>query len=835
MGSQVASTNDRSRMHWTPSMERYFIDVMLEHVQRGNRVGYTFNKHAWSDMLARFNAKFGSQCDKDVLKSRYSSLWKQFHDVKNILCHAGFSWDAARQMVVADDVSWDEYLETQTDARCYRTKPVLNFDDLCVIYSHTSADGRYSLSSHDACVNSEVQRGDGMGSNAVLNSGLRTDWSASMDQYFIELLLDQLSRGNIINHQFSKKAWTDMLDMFKAKFGSHFCKRILKNRLKKLLKYYCDITNLLKQGFLWDDQQRMIAADESVWDAYVKVYYRGRFGCDRGWGEEEYELIYINVSDDEISNLHQEQSHDVTSGKKAGELQLRGEGKGCRNPSGSDRTRTYWTPPMDQCLIDLLLKQVKSGNRLGQTFITQAWNDMITSFNAQFKSQCDKEVLKNRYKHLRKQFNDVNNLLQQSGFSWDDKREIVAAQDHVWHAYIKVHPEARSLRVKTLPGYRKLCVIFGEECSGTRYIQLSRNADPSCEMPMSIAGEQKNSTLHGVCGAASTIDWTESKECCFIDLMIEQVNRRNMIGNLFNEQAWTHMTEAFCAKFGHQYDKQFLVDQYLCLMKLHDDIGDLLSHGGFAWDETLQIIVAENDTWDAYIKDHPDAISYRNRILYLYNDLRKVFGNIASDARVSSQEQLHLMDANDIAIEMDMDGNLVVSDNTEILSQDRRVSNDEMDMVGISGNLNVTSNNGISNQDTERPREMDINGRSGDLVVTGKRNKMDTNGSCRKPQHVKKRPRAKAMDSRPPKKNMRVKEALSEMASAVKSLMNNKERNDYNSPLENALSELQAMPDIDDELVMDACDLLEDERMAKIFLALDISLRKKWLLRKLRQ
>ncbi|RYR33700.1 hypothetical protein Ahy_A10g048318 isoform B [Arachis hypogaea] len=490
---------------------------------------------------------------------------------------------------------------------------------------------------------------------------------------------------------------------------------------------------------------------------------------------------------------------------------------------------------MDQCLIDLLLKQVKSGNRLGQTFITQAWNDMITSFNAQFKSQCDKEVLKNRYKHLRKQFNDVNNLLQQSGFSWDDKREIVAAQDHVWHAYIKVHPEARALRVKTLPGYRKLCVIFGEECSGTRYIQLSRNADPSCEMPMLIAGEQKNSTLHGVCGAASTIDWTESKECCFIDLMIEQVNRRNMIGNLFNEQAWTHMTEAFCAKFGHQYDKQFLVDQYLCLMKLHDDIGDLLSHGGFAWDETLQIIVAENDTWDAYIKDHPDAISYRNRILYLYNDLCKVFGNIASDARVSSQEQLHLMDANDIAIEMDMDGNLVVSDNTEILIQDRRVSNDEMDMVGISGNLNVTGNNGISNQDTERPREMDINGRSGDLVVTGKRNKMDTNGLCRKPQHVKKRPRANATDSRPPKKNMRVKEALSEMASAVKSLMDNKEGNDYNSPLENALSELQAMPDIDDELVMDSCDLLEDERMAKIFLALDISLRKKWLLRKLRQ
>lgn len=115
-----------------------------------------------------------------------------------------------------------------------------------------------------------------------------------------------------------------------------------------------------------------------------------------------------------------------------------GEGKGCRKPSGTDRTRTYWTPPMDRFLIDLLLEHVKSGNKLGQTFFTQAWNDMVTSFNEQFKSQYDKDVLKNRYKHLRKQFSDVDNLLQQSGFSWDDTREMVAAEDHVWDAYTKV-------------------------------------------------------------------------------------------------------------------------------------------------------------------------------------------------------------------------------------------------------------------------------------------------------------------------------------------------------------------------------------------------------------
>lgn len=111
MAGQVPTSNDRSRTYWTPTMERYFIDLMLEQLHRGNRMGHTFNKQAWTDMLTMFNAKFGSQYDKDVLKSRYTNLWKQFNDVNNLLHQSGFSWDESRQMVVADDFVWNSYIK----------------------------------------------------------------------------------------------------------------------------------------------------------------------------------------------------------------------------------------------------------------------------------------------------------------------------------------------------------------------------------------------------------------------------------------------------------------------------------------------------------------------------------------------------------------------------------------------------------------------------------------------------------------------------------------------------------------------------------------------------
>ena len=73
---------------------------------------------------------------------------------------------------------------------------------------------------------------------------------------------------------------------------------------------------------------------------------------------------------------------------------------------------------------------------------------------------------------------------------------------------------------------------------------------------------------------------------------------------------------------------------------------------------------------------------------------------------------------------------------------------------------------------------------------------------------------------------------LQEMAAVVTSIKKKKEND--NASTERVIEELQAIPGIDDDLLLDACDFLEDDRRARMFLALDVSLRKKWLMRKLR-
>lgn len=112
MGSHNHVNGDRMVGNWTISMERHFIDLMLEQMHMGNRMGHTFNKQAWTEMMNLFNAKFGTKYDRDTLKSYYSVLWKQYNDIKNLLEQNGFYWDETRKMVVADSFHvWDAYIK----------------------------------------------------------------------------------------------------------------------------------------------------------------------------------------------------------------------------------------------------------------------------------------------------------------------------------------------------------------------------------------------------------------------------------------------------------------------------------------------------------------------------------------------------------------------------------------------------------------------------------------------------------------------------------------------------------------------------------------------------
>ncbi|XVF72686.1 hypothetical protein PTKIN_Ptkin12aG0140000 [Pterospermum kingtungense] len=135
MGVRSRGNSDRLSTIWTPEMDRYFIDLKLEQVNKGNRLeDHVFSKTAWKNMAFLFNEKFKLQYEKEVLKNRHKTLRNLYRAVKNLLNQKGFSWDATRQMVMAGTKVWDEYIEVNPDVRPYRVKSIPYYDDFCFIY-----------------------------------------------------------------------------------------------------------------------------------------------------------------------------------------------------------------------------------------------------------------------------------------------------------------------------------------------------------------------------------------------------------------------------------------------------------------------------------------------------------------------------------------------------------------------------------------------------------------------------------------------------------------------------------------------------------------------------
>lgn len=114
MGLGEVSSNIRVRTVWTPEMDRYFIDLMLEQVGKGiRRDDHLFSKREWNHMTTMFNAKFDSKYEKDVLKNRHKMLRNLYRALSDILEQKGFRWDESGKMVTADNEDWDNYIKVQ--------------------------------------------------------------------------------------------------------------------------------------------------------------------------------------------------------------------------------------------------------------------------------------------------------------------------------------------------------------------------------------------------------------------------------------------------------------------------------------------------------------------------------------------------------------------------------------------------------------------------------------------------------------------------------------------------------------------------------------------------
>ncbi|MFQ6646414.1 hypothetical protein Gotur_019341 [Gossypium turneri] len=83
--------------------------------------------------------------------------------------------------------------------------------------------------------------------------------------------------------------------------------------------------------------------------------------------------------------------------------------------------------------------------------------------NAMLKA---KHNIESRIKVLKRDWSimyDMLNRKNNSGFGWDEHRQLVVAEDAVWNSYLNRHKEAGQFRHRSFPYYDQLTVIYAKD------------------------------------------------------------------------------------------------------------------------------------------------------------------------------------------------------------------------------------------------------------------------------------------------------------------------------------------------------------------------------------
>ncbi|BFG17670.1 hypothetical protein CerSpe_039440 [Prunus speciosa] len=442
----------------------------------------------------------------------------------------------------------------------------------------------------------------------------RAKWTTFCTKIFADLLVEQIRKGNRSSGAFSKLAWKIIRDEFNRQTGLKFDKQQLKNHLDVLRKRYNSVKAILDHpGFTWDASQSMLLAQDDVWQKYIEAHPEAdtvrKRGCDI------YEQLCIIFSSDSIPN---ENHAFIVLGTAVHQID-------------EDQPRAKWTMPLEKIFVDLMLEQVFQENRSNNAFSNKAWKYINHEFNRQTKLNYDKQQLKNHHGVLRRWYHGVKSLLNQDCFSWDKSRCMVIAENDVWAKCIEKHPEVEAIRVKGCPHYEQLDRIFSEPGSSGNYgFPESQTAASKMDSPPSEDQFKQDQ---------SRAKWSAPLDKILLDLLIEQTGQNKMS----NKKAWKHIREEFNYKTSLQFDGEQLRNHQNVLKRLYNNIKSVLDQSGFSWDNSRNMVMADDELWEKYTTAHPEAETIRNKECPIFKQLCTLFSE-------SKAEETYILSSHDVKL-----------------------------------------------------------------------------------------------------------------------------------------------------------------------------------------
>ncbi|XVE94577.1 hypothetical protein REPUB_Repub02eG0020800 [Reevesia pubescens] len=136
---------ERSRTRWTASLDRIFADLVVKQIRLGNRPNNVFDKKTWNNIRDEFNKQTDLNFNNNQLRKHLDVLRTRFYNLKSAYDQNDFA--AIEDSCCIGFDLWED-IGAQSRPEPVKIKECPIYEQLCTIFTDSSADGKYAQSSH---------------------------------------------------------------------------------------------------------------------------------------------------------------------------------------------------------------------------------------------------------------------------------------------------------------------------------------------------------------------------------------------------------------------------------------------------------------------------------------------------------------------------------------------------------------------------------------------------------------------------------------------------------------------------------------------------------------
>ncbi|PPS11523.1 hypothetical protein GOBAR_AA09121 [Gossypium barbadense] len=142
-------------------------------------------------------------------------------------------------------------------------------------------------------------------------------------------------------------------------------------------------------------------------------------------------------------------------------------------------TKREWVPEEDVALVACMVDLHNAGTFNADTGFKAGYLNKLEKMleevlpNAMLKA---KPNIESRIRTLKREWSIIYDMLSgknNSGFGWDEHRQLVVAEDAVWNSYLNSHKEVAQFRHRSFPYYDQLTSIYAKDRATGKDAQIA--------------------------------------------------------------------------------------------------------------------------------------------------------------------------------------------------------------------------------------------------------------------------------------------------------------------------------------------------------------------------